>query len=66
MNTVIKQLNGNVYDVFYGDKGWDDWARFEVRENRLHVVTCEKQLPPNIMAEVRAKLTKPRFLGRSR
>ena len=63
--TIIKQLDNVIFDVFYGDKGWDDWARFKVENNRLHVVNCPKQLPPNVMNEIRAKLTtKPRLFRR--
>jgi len=63
--TIIKQLDNVTFDVFYGDKGWDDWARFQVVDNRLHVVTCPKQLPAHVMNEVRNRLTtKPRLFRR--
>lgn len=63
--TIIKQLDNVTFDVFYGDKGWDDWARFKVENNRLHVVNCPKQLPVHVMNEVRNRLTtKPRLFRR--
>jgi hypothetical protein len=57
-NVVIKRAGPYIVDVFYGPEGWEDWARFRVQDNRLHVVTCPKQLPPAVMKEVKYRLTK--------
>jgi hypothetical protein len=65
-HTVIRKVNNHTFDVFYGQQGWEDWARFHVENNRLHVVQCPKQLPPNVMNEVRTKLTKPGYLRRGK
>lgn len=66
MTTLIKRAGPYIVDVFYGDEGWEDWARFRVQDNRLHVVTCPKQLPPHVMNELKAKLIKPKYLRRSK
>jgi hypothetical protein len=66
MNTsiVIKKLSANTFDVFYGETGWDDWARFEIVNNRLHPIICKKQLPQNVMNYLRTKIKKPNYLRR--
>lgn len=59
--TVIKHAGPYIVDVFYGTEGWEDWARFRIQDNRLHVVSCPKQLPTKVMNELRAKLLKPNY-----
>jgi len=64
--TVIKHAGPYIVDVFYGTEGWEDWARFRIQDNRLHVVSCPKQLPTKVMNELRTKLIKPKYLSRSK
>lgn len=37
-NIVIKSRGGNLYDVFFGREGWDNWACFQKQRNRLLLV----------------------------
>lgn len=67
MTIVIKKLSNNVFDVFFGEKGWDDHARFEVtKDRRLHPLICPQQLPQSAMQEVRSRLLGNRFRKASR
>jgi hypothetical protein len=35
---LIKSRGVNMYDVFYGSQGWDQWALFKRERNRLMLV----------------------------
>lgn len=55
-----------MFDVFYGEQGWEDWARFRVDQGRLHPVTCEKQLPQPVMNLLRSRYSRSSFLRREK
>ena len=65
-NIVIRHINKHLFDVFYGEEGWEDWARFRIENNRLHPVTCEKQLPQTVMNFLRSRYTRSSFLRREK
>ena len=65
-NIIIRHINKHLFDVFYGEEGWEDWARFRVENNRLHPVTCEKQLPQTVMNFLRSRYTRSSFLRREK
>lgn len=35
---LIKQRSNNMFDVFFGKEGWDDWACFRRERNRVLLV----------------------------
>ena len=45
---LVKHLSKNEFDVFW-NKGWDNWARFEVSNNQLQQVKGV-QVPANIQS----------------
>lgn len=65
-NIVIKHVTKHMFDVFYGEQGWEDWARFRVDQGRLHPVTCEKQLPQPVMNLLRSRYSRSSFLRREK
>jgi len=43
---LIKHINKNTFDLFFNN-GWDNWARFEVTNNKLQQ-QAGVQVPANI------------------
>lgn len=58
---VVKQVSYNVFDVFFGDFGWENWSRVRVdkRLNRVFILKG-KQLPNRIYKEVSSTLLFPK------
>lgn len=34
---LVKHINKSTFDVFF-DNGWENWARFLVKNNKLHQI----------------------------
>lgn len=34
---LIKNINKNKFDLFFNN-GWENWARFEISNNKLHQI----------------------------
>jgi hypothetical protein len=47
---LIKSRGENMYDVFYGEKGWNQWALFRRDRNRLMLVKGSS-VPTSVYAE---------------
>lgn len=43
---IVKHITKNKFDIFY-NSGWENWARFEVQENKLNQ-TKGNPVPTNI------------------
>jgi hypothetical protein len=50
-NLLIKSRGGNMFDVFFGRDGWDDWACFLRQRNRLLLVKGSP-VPNNIYTQI--------------
>jgi hypothetical protein len=37
-NLIVKSRGGNMFDVFFGREGWEDWACFLRQRNRLLLI----------------------------
>lgn len=48
---IIKSRGGNMFDVFFGKTGWDDWACFLRQRGRLLLVKGSP-VPNAIYAEI--------------
>jgi len=35
---IVKHRGNNVYDVFFGDKGWNEWACFQRDRGQLTLI----------------------------
>jgi hypothetical protein len=38
---IVKNINGNTKDIFFGDTGWDTWGRVEKRRGVWVQATTE-------------------------
>ena len=48
---VIKSRGGNMFDVFFGKTGWDDWACFLRQRGRLLLVKGSP-VPNSVYSEI--------------
>jgi len=48
---VIKSRGGNMFDVFFGRTGWDDWACFLRQRGRLLLVKGSP-VPNSVYSEI--------------
>lgn len=56
---IIKRVNRNVFDIFFGNSGWDDWSRVRIdkRVNRVFHVKG-KSLPNDLFKKLNSLLLK--------
>ena len=50
-NLVIKKRTNNLFDVFFGAEGWDDWACFK-REKKSLLLVKGSPVPSSVYTEI--------------
>jgi hypothetical protein len=50
-NLVIKKRTNNLFDVFFGGEGWEDWACFKKEKGRLLLVKGSP-VPNSVYTEI--------------
>jgi len=52
---IIKARTNNLFDVFFGKEGWNDWACFKRERNRLLLIKGSP-VPNALYAEISQQL----------
>ena len=52
LKLVIRSINAHLFDVFWADEGWNDWARIQRNDRGFLTKTLGEEVPRAIFAEL--------------